>query len=83
VNFTNAVLNQKGSFLKGNPLNPSPRYCISNSIAGCQQVGGLFNNPEGVAVFHGAVWVSNNGGNAPAATSAPSVNSASAKMESG
>jgi hypothetical protein len=68
ANFTNAVLNQKGSFLKNNPLNPAPRYCISNSIAGCQQQSGLFDNPEGVAVFHGAVWVSNNGGDAPAAT---------------
>lgn len=68
VNFTNAVLNQPGSFLKDNPLSPTPRYCISNSIAGCQRSSGLFDNPEGVAVFHGAVWVSNNGGNAPAAT---------------
>jgi hypothetical protein len=68
VNFTDKVLNQKGSFLKSNPLNPAPRYCISNSIAGCQPQNGLFNNPEGVAVFDGAVWVSNNGGNAPAAS---------------
>jgi hypothetical protein len=68
VNFTNAVLNQKGSFLKNNPLDPTPRYCISNSNSGCQQQSGLFDNPEGVAIFHGAVWVSNNGGNAPAAT---------------
>jgi hypothetical protein len=68
VNFTNAVLNQPGSFLKGNPLSPSPRTCISNSIAGCQPVSGLFDNPEGITVFHHAVWVSNNGGNAPAAT---------------
>jgi hypothetical protein len=67
LNFTNDVLNQKGSFLKGNPLNPTPRYCISDSADGCQQSGGLFNNPEGVAVFGGSVWVSNNGGNAPAA----------------
>jgi hypothetical protein len=68
LNFTDAVLNQKGSFLKKNPLNPSPRYCISNSIDGCQPTGNTFNNPEGVAVFDGSVWVSNNGGNAPAAT---------------
>jgi hypothetical protein len=68
LNFTNAVLNQPGSFLAGNPLNPTPRYCISSSIAGCQPVAGLFNNPEGIAVFRGSVWVSNNGGNAPAAT---------------
>ena len=68
LNFTNAVLNQPGSFLKNNPLDPAPRYCISNSISGCQQNSGLFDNPEGVAVFHGSAWVSNNGGNAPAAT---------------
>jgi len=68
VNFTNAVLNQPGSFLKNNPLSPNPRWCISNSIAGCEPTSGLFDNPEGVAVFHGAAWVSNNGGNAPAAT---------------
>jgi hypothetical protein len=68
LNFTNAVLNQPGSFLKGNPLDPTPRYCISNSLSGCQQKSGLFDNPEGVASFHGSIWVSNNGGNAPAAT---------------
>jgi hypothetical protein len=68
LNFTDAVLNQPGSFLKGNPLNPAPRYCISNAVSGCQQQGGLFDNPEGVSVFQGAAWVTNNGGNAPAAT---------------
>jgi hypothetical protein len=68
LNFTNSVLNQPGKFLKGNPLNPTPRLCISNSVPGCQQEGGLFDNPEGVAVFNGSVWISNNGGNAPAAT---------------
>jgi hypothetical protein len=68
VNFTNAVLNQPGSFLKDNPLDLTPRYCISNSAGGCQQANGLFDNPEGVAVFKGAVWVSNTGGIAPAAT---------------
>jgi hypothetical protein len=68
VNFTDAVINQPGSFLGANPLNPAPRYCISNAPPRCQQTAGLFNNPEGVAVFQGSVWVSNNGGNAPAAT---------------
>ncbi|MEI9929579.1 MAG: hypothetical protein WDM89_03155 [Rhizomicrobium sp.] len=68
LNFTDDVLNQSGSFLQGNPLNPSPRYCISNNASGCQQVAGLFDNPEGVAVFNKSVWVSNNGGNAPTAT---------------
>jgi hypothetical protein len=68
VNFTDAVINQPGSFLGANPFNPAPRYCISNAAPGCQQIAGLFNNPEGVAVFRGSVWVSNNGGDAPAAT---------------
>ena len=68
LNFTNAVLNAPGSFLSDNPLNPTPRYCISNSAAGCQQIGDAFNNPEGVAVLGNYVLVSNNGGNAPAAT---------------
>src|SRR6185312_2253957 len=35
---------------------------------GCQNVAHLFNAPEGVAVFDGGVWVSNNGGNAPTGT---------------
>jgi hypothetical protein len=68
LNFTNAVLNQPGSFLKNNPLDPTPRYCVSNAIVGCQATGGAFDDPEGVAVFHDSVWVSNNGGNTPAAT---------------
>jgi len=68
LNFTDDILNQAGSFLAGNPLNPTPRSCISNDAFGCQQQQGLFNNPEGVAVFQNQVWVSNNGGNAPAAT---------------
>jgi hypothetical protein len=68
LNFTDAVLNQSGTFLGGNPLNPNPRYCISSSIDGCDPVPGLFDNPEGVAVFDGNIWVSNNGGNAPTGT---------------
>jgi hypothetical protein len=47
-----------GSFLKNNPLDPVLRYCISNSVTGCQQKSELFDNPEGVAVFHGSAWVS-------------------------
>jgi len=68
LNFTDAVLNQPGSFLQGNPLNPSPRYCISNNAPGCQQITGLFDQPEGVAIYGGAAWVTNNGGNAPGKT---------------
>ena len=68
LNFSDSALNQPGTFLQTNPLNPSPSYCISDSAGGCQQVGGVFDNPEGVAVFQGSVWVSNNGGNAPTST---------------
>jgi hypothetical protein len=44
-------------------IGAAPRYCISN--ADCDPHGGLFNFPEGVALFNGKVWVSNNGGGAP------------------
>lgn len=47
-------------------LDVSPRYCISNAAAGCQTVAGLFDVPEGIAVWNNAVWVANNGGNHPA-----------------
>jgi hypothetical protein len=66
LNFPDSVLNQAGTFLGASALNPSPSYCISDSAGpGCQNVAGLFNAPEGVAVFDSGIWVSNNGGNAP------------------
>lgn len=69
LNFPDSVLNQAGTYLGASALNPSPSYCISDSAgAGCQNVAGLFNAPEGVAVFDGGIWVSNNGGNAPTGT---------------
>jgi hypothetical protein len=69
LNFPDSVLNQAGTFLGASALNPSPSYCISDSAGtGCQNVAGLFDAPEGVAVFDGGVWVSNNGGNAPTGT---------------
>jgi hypothetical protein len=69
LNFADSVLNQAGTFLGATALNPSPSYCISDGAGeGCQNVAGLFNAPEGVAVFDGGVWVSNNGGNAPTGT---------------
>jgi len=69
LNFSDATLNQAGTFLGATALNPSPDYCISNSAGpGCQNVPGLFNAPEGVAIFDGSIWVSNNGGNAPTGT---------------
>ena len=69
LNFPDSTLNQTGTFLGASALNPSPSYCISDAAgAGCQNVAGLFNAPEGVAVFDGSIWVSNNGGNAPTGT---------------
>jgi GH18 family chitinase len=47
--------------------NAVPDYCLAtNNIgAGCQLVQNVFFNPEGVALFNGDLWVSNNGGNVP------------------
>ena len=69
LNFPDSTLNQAGTFLGATALNPSPSHCISDSAgAGCQNVANLFDAPEGVAVFDGGIWVSNNGGNAPTGT---------------
>lgn len=65
LQFPDAVLNVAGTFDHTHPLNPNPTACLSNNVGGCQAVAGLFVAPEGVAVFGGAVWVSDNGGNAP------------------
>jgi len=67
LNFADSVLNQPGTFLGTTALNPTPTYCVSNDISSCQPVN-QFNSPEGVAVLDGHVYVSNNGGNAPAAS---------------
>ncbi|MGO9059185.1 MAG: glycosyl hydrolase family 18 protein [Candidatus Binataceae bacterium] len=39
-----------------------PRYCISsdNLGAGCQSQASLFEEPEGVALFNGGIWIANN-----------------------
>ncbi len=69
LEFPDAVLNQTGTFLGATAMNPSPSFCISDFAGeGCQNVAGLFDNPEGVALFDGSIWVSNNGGNAPTGT---------------
>jgi hypothetical protein len=49
-------------------INATPTYCISNSAPGCTQQPGLFDNPEGIAIFNNDIWVSNNGGDHPAAS---------------
>jgi len=68
LQFPDATLNAAGTFDYNNPLNPAPSACLSKSIAGCNPVAGLFNEPEGVAWFNNAVWVSNNGGGSPGKT---------------
>ena len=41
--------------------NANPRYCASTNAAGCTIIqAGLFESPEGVAVFNGNVYVANN-----------------------
>jgi hypothetical protein len=65
VKFPDSVINGPGTFLHNSPDNLNPQLCLSNILTDCHPTSGLFNNPEGVAVFDGAVWVSNNGGNAP------------------
>ncbi len=68
LRFNDSVLNASGTFNHTAPLNPEPAACLSNDIDGCNPTPGLFAAPEGVAVFGGAVWVSNNGGNTPGKT---------------
>jgi hypothetical protein len=68
LEFPDATINQNGTYLNSSPLNPNPALCLSNVLTGCNPTTNLFNNPEGVAIFDGSVWISNNGGNAPAAT---------------
>jgi hypothetical protein len=60
VNISAADLNKSGLDIDANP-----RYCISNSISGCNPVANTFDFPEGVAVLNGAIWVANNGGDHP------------------
>jgi hypothetical protein len=68
VNFADSVLNAPGTYL-GTALDATSGLCISNAaLEGCKQKASLFNNPEGIAVFGNAIWVSNNGGNMPAKT---------------
>jgi sugar lactone lactonase YvrE len=53
VNFPSSQLNQG--------TNAMPDYCLATTnLTGCQYVSGVFLNPEGLALFNGDVWVSNN-----------------------
>ncbi|WP_237154883.1 hypothetical protein [Oryzibacter oryziterrae] len=83
LKFDDATLNVAGTFDYKNPLNPNPSYCLSNNIDGCNPVDGLFNAPEGVASFGGAIWVSNNGGNKPAKTLVRAVPGAGGSFTTG
>lgn len=49
-------------------INAQPVDCFSNSADGCKHFPGLFDKPEGIAVLNNEIWVSNNGGNQPAAS---------------
>jgi hypothetical protein len=46
----------------GQGTNATPRYCAATEALGapCISQANLFLEPEGVAVFNGSVWVSNN-----------------------
>lgn len=60
VNISTTDLNKSSLDIDANP-----RYCISNSISGCNPGAGTFDFPEGITVLNGTVWVANNGGNHP------------------
>jgi hypothetical protein len=67
LNFPENALNGHSGDFSLNP--PTPTFCIANNEPGCaSNIPGLFNYPEGIAVFDGAIWVSNNGNNAPGKT---------------
>jgi hypothetical protein len=68
LEFPDSVINAEGTYLNNVPYSPNPAKCLSNVLTGCNPTASLFNNPEGVAVFDGAIWVSNNGGGSPAKT---------------
>jgi hypothetical protein len=62
LNFAKSELEKSGF-----SLDPTPRYCISNSAGGCKQVANLFRGAEGIALVNNLIWVSNNGGDRPGA----------------
>jgi hypothetical protein len=69
LNIPKAELNKPGTTVAGiTTIDANPSYCISNSAPGCQQQPGLFDNPEGIAILNNDIWVSNNGGDHPAAS---------------
>jgi hypothetical protein len=69
LNFPKTELDKPGNIVAGiTTIDATPTYCISNSAPGCQQQAGLFDNPEGIAIFNNDIWVSNNGGDHPASS---------------
>jgi hypothetical protein len=69
LNFPSSVVEVAGNVQSPVILKPAaPRYCIGHFGPPCQTDETIFNAPEGVAVLNGAIWIANNGGNAPAST---------------
>jgi hypothetical protein len=69
LNIPKSELDQPGTLVGAiATIDPTPTYCISNSAPGCTQQPGLFDNPEGIAILNNDIWVSNNGGDHPAAS---------------
>jgi hypothetical protein len=69
INIPRTELNKPGNMVNGiEEIDATPSFCISNSAPGCPQIAGLFDNPEGITILNTDIWVSNNGGNHPAAS---------------
>jgi hypothetical protein len=69
LNIPKTELNKSSNIVDGiTTIDAIPSYCLSNNADGCQQQTGLFDNPEGITMINNDIWVSNNGGNHPAAS---------------
>jgi hypothetical protein len=70
INIPTSELNKLGNIVGGiTVIDATPSYCISNHTDGCQQKPDLFDGPEGIAILNNDdIWISNNGGNHPAAS---------------
>jgi hypothetical protein len=69
LNIPKTELDKPGTIINGiAAIDATPSFCISNAAPGCQQQAGLFDNPEGIAILNNDIWVSNNGGDHPAAS---------------
>lgn len=69
INIPKSELDKPSDNVNGiSVVDAIPTYCISNNIPDCKQSPELFDNPEGIALFDQKIWISNNGGNHPAAS---------------